>query len=89
MTYERYEIEATKEDFVKAFSDDFLLSELELRQLKLHFSQPGYEATPTFLGQMMREETHHGASRRNVAMAKKISNFLRVDPPVRKDGTCR
>ena len=66
----RYTTQATKEDFLKAFSNQSLLSNLEIAQLRLHYQQPGNTASPTFLGKLMGEKSHHGVSVRNVCMAR-------------------
>jgi predicted HNH restriction endonuclease len=85
---ERYQVDATKEDFIRAFSNESLFTVREIAQLSLHYSQPACEATPTFLGEMMGD-SYQAASARNVAMAKKISRFLGISPPLREDGSSR
>ena len=85
----QYTTQATKEDFLKAFSKQSLLSDLEIAQLRLHYQQPGNTASPTFLGKLMGEKSHHGASVRNVCMARKISRYLGIEPPKRENGSPR
>ncbi len=85
----QYTTQATKEDFLNAFSNQSLLSDLEIAQLRLHYQQPGHTASPTFLGKLIGEKSHHGVSARNVSMAKKISRFLGIEPPKREDGSAR
>ncbi len=62
MKYQYY-TEATKDDFLRAFSNDSLLTGSELAQLWLHYQQPGHVATPTALGRLMGERSHHGGLR--------------------------
>ncbi len=88
MKYQYY-TEATKDDFLRAFSNDSLLTDSELAQLRLHYQQLGYVATPTLLGKLMGERSHHGVSVRNVCMARKISRFLGIEPPKRENGSPR
>lgn len=85
MKYE-YKISATKDDFIRALSTEGLLNEFELRQLEVHYHQDGHKITPTELSKLLGEKSHQGVSVRNVWMAKKISNFLGINPPERKDG---
>lgn len=85
----QYYTEATKDDFLRAFSNGSLLTDSELAQLRLHYQQPGHAATPTLLGKLMGERSHHGVSVRNVCMARKISHLLGIGPPKRENGSPR
>lgn len=84
-----YPTSATEDDFVKAFSAKGLLTESELLQLITHYRCVGHRATPTDLAMIMGEPSYQTISQRNVSMAKKLSGFLGIEPPLREDGSKR
>jgi 5-methylcytosine-specific restriction endonuclease McrA len=83
----QYHTRAAPDDFLRAFSNESLLTDSERMQLRLHYHQPDHAATFIHLGTLMGENCHQGVSRRNVCMAQKITRFLGVDPPRREDGS--
>ena len=58
----RHHTAATHEDFLRAFSNEALLTNTERAQLRLHYQQPDHAATFTYLGRLMGENMFTGSA---------------------------